>query len=105
MFTNYRHTFFYSGEENRHQYMVGFLLHRDRVCSISSQQADLILPESISFECHYHKFMNQYLDIMTIRWTNSTIDSRKSKAKYQRKTFVLYKFQMFILKRMHIQIG
>ena len=54
MSTDDGHKVYFSGEEDRHEYGVGFLVHKDVVdavlgCGASLQQTDINPPESSSF--------------------------------------------------------
>ena len=54
MSTDDGHKVYFSGEEDRHEYGVGFLVHKDVVDPASLQQTDINPPESRSFQYHHH---------------------------------------------------
>ena len=60
MSTDDGHNVYFSGEEGKHEYGVGFLVHKDVVGAVlgcqpaSLQQTDINPPESSSFQYHHH---------------------------------------------------
>ena len=82
MSTDDGHKVYSIGEEDRHEYGVGFLVHKDivsavlgcrpvssRLISICLRAAPLISPS--------YRFMHQHLVMMTVRLTTSTSNYRK----------------------------
>ena len=65
MSTDDGHKVYFSGEEGKHEYGVGFLVHKDVV----GEQLLSISPS--------YRFMHQHLVMMTVRLTTSTSSSRK----------------------------
>ena len=111
MSTNDGHKVFYSGEEDRHEYGVGFLVLKDIVnvvlgCRpVSNRLISIRLRAALSISPSY-RFVHQNLVMMTVKSTTSTSNSRKPYTKHQRKTFWLYKgIGMLKLGRMHRQTG
>ena len=56
MSTDDGHKVYFSGEEGKHEYGVGFLVHKDVVGAVLGclQQTDINPPESSSFQYHHH---------------------------------------------------
>ena len=82
MSTDDGHTVYFSGEEDRHEYGVGFLVHKDVVdvvlgCRpVSSRLISIRLRASPSISPSY-RLKHQHLVMMTVRLTTSTSNSRK----------------------------
>ena len=83
MSINDRHKVHFSGEEKRHKYGVGFLVHygHGECCfgvPTSLQQTNLNPPKGSSFSISpSYRFMHQHLDMMTMGSTSSISNSRK----------------------------
>ena len=55
MSTDDGHKVYFSGEEGKHEYGMGFLVHKDVVGAVlGCQQTDINPPESSSFQYHHH---------------------------------------------------
>ena len=82
MSTDDGHKVYFSGEEGKHEYGVGFLVHKDVVGAVlgcqpvSSRLISIRLRAAPSISSSY-RFMHQDLVMMTVRSTTSTSNSRK----------------------------
>ena len=82
MSTDDGHKVYFSGEEGKHEYGVGFLVHKDVVGAVlgcqpvSSTLISIRLRALLSISPSY-RFMHQHLVMMTVRSITSTKNSRK----------------------------
>ena len=109
-----RHKVYFSGKEDRHEYGVDFLVHKDIISAVlgcrpvSSRLISICLraaPFNVTI-IPSHRFMRQHLDVMTMWLTTSIGNSRKLLNKHLRRTFWLYKdIGMLKSDGMHRQTG
>ena len=82
MSTDDGHKVYFSGEEGKHGYGVGFLVHKDVVgavfgCQPVSSRLISIRLRAAPFNITIIQVMHQHLVMMTVRSTTSTSNSRK----------------------------
>ena len=94
--------FFFTGEENKHEYGVGFLVHhKDMVSAVlGCRPSPADLPESASEQLLLlmspsYRFMHQLLDMMTMRLTTLSISNyRKTFTKLLKKDILIVQGDM-----------
>ena len=102
---------YFSGEEDRREYGVGFLVHKDMVsaflgCRPVSSRLISIRLRADPFNATSYRSMHQHLDMITMKLTTSISNSRKSLTQHLRRPFWLYKrIGMLKLEGMHRQSG
>ena len=74
--TDDEHKVYFSGEEDRHEYGFGFLVHEDIAIAVLGCRP--VSSRLISICLGAYRFMHQHLVMMTVRLTTSTSNYRKS---------------------------